>query len=209
MFLALFPLQLAIFPGEHLPLHIFEPRYKQLIAECRDDGITFGIPTFSAGNISKYGTEVELLSILETYDTGEMDIIVRGLRVFRIDTLQSNVPGKLYSGARVTLVKNDPAADPQTQDQVLQRFHDFLRLLHKNFTVPAEIPENLSFIIGAQARLSLDQRLTLLAMPRETDRQAFLIDHLDAAIRAIRRRPSDRVKVGGNGRARSAGGQHL
>ena len=66
MFLAIFPLQLAIFPGEEVPLHIFEPRYKQLIVECRDEGITFGIPTHVNGRIARYGTEVRLKKILKT-----------------------------------------------------------------------------------------------------------------------------------------------
>ncbi len=95
MFLAIFPLQLAIFPGEEVPLHIFEPRYKQLIAECRDEGITFGIPTHLNGRIARYGTEVRLKRILKTFDTGEMDIIVVGVRIFEVNEVQAEVSGKL------------------------------------------------------------------------------------------------------------------
>ena len=111
MFLALFPLQLALFPGEQVPLHIFEPRYKQLIAECRDEGVTFGIPAFVEGNLSVFGTEVELVRVLQTYDTGEMDIVVRGVKVFKIVELQTDVPDKLYAGGTIEYPDDDPDAD--------------------------------------------------------------------------------------------------
>ena len=70
MKLPLFPLQSVFFPGETVPLHIFEERYKQLINDCRDEAITFGIPVFINGTV-EYGTEVQLVEVVNTYDSGK------------------------------------------------------------------------------------------------------------------------------------------
>ena len=81
-FLPLFPLQLVVFPGEKLKLHIFEPRYKQLVGECRDEKMTFGLPAFFDGRVAEYGTEMRLLTIFKTYDDGRMDIMTEGVAAF-------------------------------------------------------------------------------------------------------------------------------
>ncbi|MDK1021283.1 MAG: LON peptidase substrate-binding domain-containing protein [Candidatus Hydrogenedentes bacterium] len=206
MFLALFPLQLALFPGEEIPLHIFEPRYKQLIAECRDHGILFGIPALAGGNVSKVGTEVELVRILETSDTGEMDIVVRGIRVFRIDNLQTEVPHKLYSGAEVTLLENDARTDPDAKQKLLERYEEFMRLIRKGASIPNDLQDNASFVLGSRVGLSLNQRLSMLRTPKEADRQKYLLHYLERAIQAIRQRRSTGMKVGrGNGTTRHIG----
>ena len=206
MLLALFPLQLALFPAEEIPLHIFEPRYKQLIAECRDEGITFGIPTSASGSVSKIGTEVSLVRILETYDTGEMDVVVRGERVFRIDTFQAELPGKLYSGARVTFQENDPQADPDTERNLIESYDELSRLLRTDEPDQVEAMPNLSFELGPRVGLSLEQRLTMLRMNKESDRQTFLLQHIEHAIHAIKQQRLRGTKLGGgNGSVRHVG----
>ena len=206
MFLALFPLQLVLFPTEEIPLHIFEPRYKQLIAECRDEGVTFGIPPLDAGNLSKIGTEVELVRIIKTYDTGEMDIVVRGLRVFEIDDFQADVPDKLYSAATVTIIENEADPNRETGRKLLKLYAEFVRLARIGAPVPEEVPEKASFVLGSHVGLSLAQRLSMLRMPKESERQKFLSQYLESAIHAIRQRPSRGIKLGGgNGSVRPVG----
>ncbi|MGD1947779.1 MAG: LON peptidase substrate-binding domain-containing protein, partial [Croceivirga sp.] len=74
MKLPLFPLQSVFFPGETVPLHIFEERYKQLINDCREEAVTFGIPVYIDGTVH-FGTEVQLVEVVNTYETGEMDVV--------------------------------------------------------------------------------------------------------------------------------------
>lgn len=206
MLLALFPLQLVLFPTEEIPLHIFESRYKQLIVECRDEGITFGIPTFVSGSVSKIGTEVSLVRILETYDTGEMDIVVRGERVFQIDTFQADLPGKLYSGAKVTFQENDPQADPETERNLIEGYDELSRLLRNGEPEPLGPMPNLSFEVGPRVGLSLGQRLTMLRMNKESERQAFLMQHIEHAIHVIKQQRLRGTKLGGgNGSVRHVG----
>ncbi|MEP1982437.1 MAG: LON peptidase substrate-binding domain-containing protein, partial [Maribacter dokdonensis] len=83
MKLPLLPLQSIFFPGETVPLHIFEDRYKQLINDCRDEAITFGIPVF-INNKMEYGVEVQLVEVVNTYESGEMDVVCVARQVFRL-----------------------------------------------------------------------------------------------------------------------------
>src|SRR5580658_4764706 len=100
-FLPIFPLNVIIYPGQYLNLHVYEPRYKQLINECKDEDKTFGIPSVFKESLNEYGTEMELLEVSKTYDNGEMDIKTRGLKIFRIMEVLREVPGKLYPAAVV------------------------------------------------------------------------------------------------------------
>lgn len=205
MFLALFPLQLAIFPGEEIPLHIFEPRYRQLIGECRDEGTTFGIPPYVDGRYSRYGTEVELARVLRTYDTGEMDIIIRGRRVFRLDELHKDVPDKLYSGGTVTFVENVPHAPAELGEELLEQFRTFLRLSDTKIEPPDLGAEDLSFKIAPHTGLSLAQRIALLRMEKESDRQQELIRHLTGVNKKLmEQRSGPPIQAGGNGHHRPA-----
>ncbi len=177
-FLPLFPLGIVAFPGELVLLNIFEPRYKQLIAESAESGIEFGIVTVVPGGASSIGTEMELDRILRTDDSGNMDIATRGLRVFELKSFQSVVEGKLYSGGQVSFNKNDPRTDPEIQSAIVQLYNRIQYRTGSRKQVVAPYPENLSFLIGHDVGLSQAQQLQLLSMPVEYDRQVYLLQHL-------------------------------
>lgn len=177
-FLPLFPLGVVAFPGERVLLHVFEPRYKQLIAECADSGITFGIVTIVPGGASSIGTEMKLERILRTRDSGAMDVATRGIRVFRLQRFQRVVEGKRYSGGLVSFGKNDPRVEPGIQDALVQLFNRRHSRMASWEQLAAPYAENLSFLIGHDAGMSQAQELQLLTMPVESDRQAYLLQHL-------------------------------
>ena len=83
-FIPIFPLSIAVFPYEKLNLHIFEPRYKQLIIDSSQSKKPFGIPLVLNGKISEIGTLVEVVEISKRYENGEMDIKTKGLSIFNI-----------------------------------------------------------------------------------------------------------------------------
>jgi hypothetical protein len=177
-FLPLFPLRVVAFPGELVLLHIFEPRYRQLIAECAESGISFGIVTIVPGGASSVGTEMELDRILQTDENGNMDVAVRGLRVFRLQSFQPVVEGKLYSGGRVLFGKNSPRIDPELQAALVQLYNRLQYQSGARERLSAPYPENLSFLIGHDVGLTQAQELRLLSMPVENDRQTYLLQHL-------------------------------
>ncbi|BDX39270.1 hypothetical protein CYCD_26250 [Tenuifilaceae bacterium CYCD] len=100
----MFPLGVFLLPGEEMPLRIFEPRYKQLINECENNGNTFGIPFTTGNEIKTYGTEVELLNVVAKNSKGEMVILIKGIRNFHLLDFTETLPGKLYGGGVIEYV---------------------------------------------------------------------------------------------------------
>ncbi len=177
-FLPLFPLGLVVFPGELIFLHIFEPRYKQLITESAETGISFGIVTIVQGGASSIGTEMRLDSILRTDESGNMDIATRGVRTFRLKSFQRVVEGRLYSGGQVTFNNNDPRFETETQNTLVELFNTIQFGAGSRKKIVKPYPDNLSFIIGHDVGLSQAQQLQLLTMPVEHDRQRYILQQL-------------------------------
>jgi len=177
-FLPLFPLGVVAFPGEQVLLHVFEPRYRQLIGECDALGIQFGIVTLISGGASQVGTQMMLERILRTDTSGSMDVATRGVRTFRLEHFQREVQGKLYSGGQVTYQRNDPEVNEEIQAALVQLYNRMRYRAGFRDAIDTPYPENLSFIIGHDVGLTRNQELRMLAMPSERDRQVYLFQHL-------------------------------
>lgn len=177
-FLPLFPLGIVAFPGELVLLHIFEPRYEQLITECAENDIAFGIVTVVPGGASSIGTEMKLDRILRTHNSGNMDVATRGVRAFQLKSFQRVVKGKLYSGGQVSFNRNDPNIDTEVQSELVQLYNRMQYQTESRQKIVAPYPENLSFLIGHDVGLSQAQELQLLTMSVEYDRQVYLLQHL-------------------------------
>ena len=162
--LPLFPLELVVFPGEHLRLHVFEPRYKQLITECRDQKSAFGIPAYINGGVAEYGTEMSLEEISVTYENGEMDILTKGRRAFHLERFVRDVPGKLYSAGEVTFLENMEIHSPTPKDALSQRFRRLHELLDTGYVRDDFAGPNLSFQLGQEVGLTLYQKVKLLSL---------------------------------------------
>jgi hypothetical protein len=97
----LFPLRLLPLPDELIPLHIFEPRYKQLFQEVEGKDIRFGIYFDHPLNADKIGSMMRLESVIKRYPKGELDVIVKCEDIFFLHSLSTNYPGKLYPGGDI------------------------------------------------------------------------------------------------------------
>jgi Lon protease-like protein len=197
--LPLFPLELAVFPGEKLKLHIFEPRYKQLINECIETDITFGIPPYVDGRVSEYGTEVRLMRVLSVDEQGEMDIVVDGVGAFHLDEFVRHVPDKLYSGGYVTPIKNDEEAVPRTTKRLARLFTRFHQLLETGYERDEFGTRNVSFQLAQEVGLRLEQKVELLSMGRERERQNAIVEHLRSVIPMLEAARESKRRVRGNG----------
>ncbi|MCX2839004.1 LON peptidase substrate-binding domain-containing protein [Salinimicrobium sp. MT39] len=178
--LALFPLQSVVFPGEVLPLHIFEPRYKELIDDCESTGIKFGIPTYIENNL-EYGTEMELIETVRRYESGARDIICKGARVFRVLEFAHNEAGKMYAGGDVEFLPDKDDASQTLKEQLLNLIFE----LYVHLEVPRpkiDIPNFRSYTLAHKIGLPLQQEYTLLKLTSEKERQEFLINHLTITI---------------------------
>jgi len=105
--LPFFPMGILLLPGEKAPLRIFEPRYKQLIAECQEQSVTFGVPYIRHRQITDMGSEVKLNKVLRIFENREMIVVIEGISLFRILDYQKEIPGKLYGGGEVEIISPD------------------------------------------------------------------------------------------------------
>ena len=181
-FIPIFPLELVVYPGEKVNLHIFEDRYKQLIAECNKDKKLFGIPAVIKNKISETGTLVAIEEIVKQYDDGRLDITTKGVSVFRILEVIDSIPAKLYSGAIVKHLSADENGTSRHVQKVIDAIRELHVLLHvkKDFDKPdAELK---SFDIAHHAGLSLEEEYELLNLFREDQRVEYLRRHLKKII---------------------------
>jgi Lon protease-like protein len=195
--LALFPLNLVAFPGETLNLHIFEPRYKQLIGECLDSGSSFGIPAY-INNTVDYGTEMTIEKLVKLYEDGRMDISTKAHDVFRVKNFQAQQSNKLYPAGTVEMQKDYEFELPESQE-------DFYLTLKELFEV-MDLQEQVllhrgisSFEIGHKIGLTLNQEYELLTLRTESERQQIILGHLRAALPILRQMAKAREIVKMNG----------
>jgi Lon protease-like protein len=178
-FIPIFPLGIVVYPGEQLNLHIFEPRYKQLIDDCVKAKKPFGIPAVINNTMSEMGTLVEIKEITQVYDDGKMDIKTVGLRVFKILEVIRELPEKLYSGAIVTYPKNIvTVAKRDVMNLVLLGIREiYTRLsISKDFARPDD--ELVSYDVAHHAGMPIEDEYLLLELMHELQRQEFLKRHL-------------------------------
>ena len=197
-FLPFFPLNLVAFPGEQLNLHIFEERYRQLIRECYEKDSTFGIPVYLQNTLPGLGTEMQLVAIRKVYDDGRMDISTRGIGVFKMLTFENPVAEKLYAGGDVRYIPLESDC-PVAQPELFRLVEAFSSLLHLALHAEAVDPF-FSFQIGHKVGLSLEDEYQLLALAEESERQHFLIKHLQKTlpILADAERTKERIRMNGH-----------
>lgn len=184
-FIPIFPLGIVVYPGEQLNLHIFEPRYKQLIKECFETKKPFGIPPVIDNKVNDIGTLVKLLEITTVYDDGKMDIKTEGLEVFTILEVIKELPEKLYSGAIVNYPANIESGNRALMQNIIIAIRELHKLLkiNKEFKKPDE--ELWSYDVAHHAGLSLAEEYELLQLLHELQRQEYLKRHLKKVIPVI------------------------
>ena len=201
-FLPIFPLSTIAYPGQLLNLHIFEPRYKQLITECKEQGKTFGIPSVFKESLNEYGTEMELVEVSKIYPDGEMDIKTKGVKVFRIMEVLREVPEKLYSAAIVYEVEHLPLDTEKLNPTLVDLIEKLHKVLGTNLDIYQKFENPLSFDLAHYVALSPEDQYRLLVATSEKARQWFLIQHLMKLIPSLEETEKVKAKVQMNGHFR-------
>jgi uncharacterized protein len=198
-FIPIFPLSIVVYPGEQVNLHIFEPRYKQLINECYNDSKPFGIPTVIKNQVAEMGTLVKILRVVKVYDNGEMDIQTSGERIFRILEVIKAIPDKLYSGAIVNYPDSEEEGKRELMQKVVNGVRELHRLLNisKDFKKPDE--ELRAYDVAHHAGLSLEEEYELLGLLKEIQRQEYLKRHLSKVLPLIAEMEALKEKIRLNG----------
>jgi uncharacterized protein len=199
-FIPIFPLGIVVYPGEELNLHIFEPRYKQLIIDTKENKKPFGIPAVISNRVSEMGTLMELVEITEAYDSGEMDIRTRGIKVFRTLELVKSIPNKLYSGAIVNYPENYSNGNRLLMEKVIAGIRQLHTILKVNKAFKKEDDDLWSYEVAHHAGLSLNEEYELLQLMHELQRQEYLKQHLLKVLPVVTEMEilKDRIQLNGH-----------
>ena len=196
--LPLFPLDLVLFPGMALPLHIFEPRYKEMIGECLEHDSPFGIVRAITDGIAQIGCSAEVVTVVKRYDDGRMDIVTQGLRRFEVVEINQE---RSFLQADVKFLEEDSDEAADARKKALDLHHSLLLMAASEQTVPTiEPPEELlSFYLISQLPVDLDFKQTILAMPSESKRLETLIEYYEAILPKLGKMLQAKKKSGSNG----------
>ena len=201
----LFPLPLVALPGDLVPLHIFEPRYRSLIADCLDAAESgafaeFGICLFHEEQLHDWGCLVRIDKILQRYPDGRLDILTHGTRPFRLLRVRDE---KTYREAQVGLVEDAP--DEVPEPELLRRVESLCEvysgLVQPGGTVAGGLPDQPpSFRLAGQAVADPLIRQSLLEKSGERERLVYLAAFFEKAIPRLRKLEeiNHRVKTNGH-----------
>lgn len=188
--LPLFPLSLAVFPGETLKLHIFEPRYQQLVQDCDDQGIWFGISPVIEQEMVGVATMVEIQSVDQHFPGGECNITVMGRARFKVQKFLQVSPEKLYPGGYGEVIEEEIIPDPERFLDLQQEILDLIFQLHDVLGISKNVvssPEEITaFKVAHDIGLSLRQEADLLVMNSESARLNYVFDHLQKILPIVR-----------------------
>ncbi|WP_373493866.1 LON peptidase substrate-binding domain-containing protein [Aquiflexum sp.] len=195
-YIPIFPLKLVAFPGEEINLHIFEPRYKQLITDIVKNKTTIGIAVY-LDKLMPFGTEVELKEISKVYEDGRMDIKTIGKNIFEIITLDNPMPLKLYAGGKVQFYENDPRIPQNLYSEFLFYLKELFRLMNYDVDlIPLKVN---SYTYAHKIGLKLEEEYELLKLDKEEERVKYLINHLLKVIPILREVEAAKNKIKLNG----------
>lgn len=200
MNIPIFPLQLIVFPGESLNLHIFEQKYRQLFADLKSGTITFfGIPPVVDHQMHAFGTRLILTDIVKNYPGGEMDVSTQGIDVFKLGGILANSGQKLYAEATVDLITHDSSYDFLKFEELRGLYLEFQDLMAAQKEIDVVDGDGYSFKIAHYIGLSEVQKLALLEIVSEFDRQDYLIQHLKLIIPSMRNIKETQARITANG----------
>lgn len=208
-FVPIFPLSIIVYPGEDLNLHIFEPKYKQLIKECFDQKKPFGMPVVVNNKVKELGTLVEILDISKLYDNGEMDIKTKGKKVFRVLEIINEVPHKLYSGAIVSYPANTDHGKKLLMNKVVAAIKELHKLLKVNKPFHKNEDELNSYDVAHHAGLTLEEEYEFLSLPHELQRQEYLKRHLAKVLPVVAEMELLKEKIKLNGHFKNISGFNI
>jgi uncharacterized protein len=198
--LPLFPLDVVLLPGTPLPLHIFEPRYREMISECLEHSQHFGVLRGKEQELAEIGCTAEILTVTKKYPDGRMDIVTEGRA--RFEVLQLNQERAFLQGEVIYLHDDAEVASPEEIGRALKLHGEIMTLAGAEPDKSLEVVEGqLSFHLAGSLPLDLDFKQSLLGMKSEAERLRAVISFFETILPTMRRTVHVRRKAGGNGHA--------
>jgi ATP-dependent Lon protease len=195
----LFPLGLVLFPGQAVPLHIFEPRYRLMTRQCIEARSPFGIVHVHDGEVAQTGCSAMIVKTLKEYEDGRSDILTLGQKAFRLMRTHAD---KAYFEADIGYLDEDfSGMNPAVSEQVAKLYEQCHEVLYDEAPPPFETESGVSLAYHVASELPLDMtfRQTLLEMRSEAERQRRLVARLTEWFPQLQKRDHVREKSAGNG----------
>jgi len=196
--IGLFPLNLVLVPGEQAPLHIFEPRYRELIGECLDFGNDFGLLLEDDEGMREVGTRCKVIEVIDRFPDGRLNVVVEATERFQ---LLEVTDGHTYRTAEVETLPDE--SDTPLEDEVEEVLAAYARVVA---AAEAELDDldldadSVAYQIAARIDFGTEVKQGLLELRSERERVIKLAPMLNQAAEAVEREREIRTRAGGNGR---------
>lgn len=207
MKIPLFPLDLVLFPGVPLPLHIFEPRYRQMTAECLAANAPFGIVRARPEGLAVIGCTARIIRVLHRYPDGRSDILTQGVERFEIEQLIDQGPmGQGQSTS--TCLQAEVDLLPDTGDQATRSAREECVALHfealhlvgtSETGMQFDLDLPVAYLVAASMPANLDFRQELLAIRSDAARTEMLLRYYRDLLPKLRRSRQVNQSASGNG----------
>jgi Lon protease-like protein len=196
--IGLFPLELVLLPSERVPLHIFEPRYKELIGECLEESREFGLVLEDESGRREIGTRAAVIEVLQVFDDGRMNVVVEGRDRFRLVEVTD---GRSFLTGEVEAHEDEP--DPPAADEVetaLRVFRQLVEVAESDVEEPDTAAAALSFELASRVDFGHELKQELLELRSERRRLKRLVEILERAVEAMALEKEVRTRASGNGK---------
>ncbi len=195
----LFPLDVVLLPGAELPLHIFEPRYREMVKNCLEEKSEFGMLLSLPKGVARVGCTAEILDVVKRYEDGRMDIVTAGRAPFRVVELFTEDP--LLEGHVDYLEDRETPANPRIQRELVELFEACHTLIFDDYpkNLGGDAPEGLSYVVAATLPLDLLWKQQILELRSEADRQERLVAYLREWAPHLQKAEAMRQRAAGNG----------
>jgi Lon protease-like protein len=194
----LFPLNVVLLPGAELPLHIFEPRYREMVSNCLRARSEFGMLLSMPDGVARVGCTAEILEVLKRYPDGRMDIVTVGRVPFRATELFTQNP--LLEG-QVDYLEDREVSDQPPRQELVELYETCHTLIFGDYpkNLATESTESFSFLVAGTLPMDLMWKQQLLELRTEADRQERLISYLRGWAPHLQKEEAARAKSAGNG----------
>lgn len=198
MRIPLFPLDVVLFPGEPLPLHIFEERYKEMIGVCLEKQSAFGVVRAQRDGLAVIGCTARILRVLHRYDDGRLDILCRGEQRFEIEMLENS---RAYLEAKIDFVddEEEPAARSLKEECIALHFETLELAGLETSEMPTSLDGPISFMLASSLPADLGFKQQLLNSRSDAKRTEYLLDFYQAILPKLRTGAAGKSTAAHNG----------
>jgi ATP-dependent Lon protease len=202
--ISLFPLNVVLLPGADLPLHIFEPRYREMVRRCLVDKTEFGMLLSLPKGIVRVGCTAEIIDVVKRYEDGRLDILAVGRAPFRIVELlnaESFADDQLLEGQVDYLDDRERSTEPRVRRELIELYEVCHTIVYGDYprNIQSDVPENLSYVVAGTLPMDLMWKQQVLELRSEADRQERLVTYLREWAPHLQKTEALRQRADGNG----------